>query len=125
MTHFGFHGVWLWIGNGTRNHEQKLPLNTLHFYIKNGNKKQTIGGVYGHDGEILNKNETPAMYGGSLGYFVIIKPHDAHDIYQRKIKSMYKPDTGLWEKDLGYYDNNWVWFGLALYGNNLSNFFTK
>jgi hypothetical protein len=34
---------------------------------------------------------------------------------------LFNPDTNTWKEELSYYDNNWAWFGIALYNNLLPN----
>lgn len=72
-----------------------------------------------HDGNILDSNEAPAMYGGALGYFMVHNPTLAQAIYNEKLVTLYNPDTKSWMQPLGYYDDNITWFGLALYNNLL------
>ena len=75
--------------------------------------------VYAHDGTIVTKEESPSIYGGDLGYFIVTDPTTATDIYNTKLKALYDPDTNGWKTDLSYYDDNWAWFGMALYNNAL------
>ncbi|MBI2030558.1 hypothetical protein HYT05_02970, partial [Candidatus Kaiserbacteria bacterium] len=32
---------------------------------------------------------------------------------------LFDPDTNTWRAPLSYYDANWVWFGMALYNDQL------
>ncbi len=79
--------------------------------------------AYAHDGQQLSTLETPAMYGGSLGYFVTENPAQAKNIYQQKLLTLYNPDSQSWGTEMSYYDDNWSWFGLALYNNLLANLY--
>lgn len=76
---------------------------------------------YSHDGQIVNNFESPAMYGASLGYFLVEDAEDANAIYNSKLRGLYNPDTNSWKNNLSYYDDNWAWFGLAMYHNYLPN----
>ena len=80
-----------------------------------------LASVYGHDGSIVTDDSVPASYGASLGYYIINKPSQAKEIYERKLLSNYNPDTQGWKYELSYYDDNWAWFGMALYLNQLPN----
>ena len=77
--------------------------------------------VYDHNGTPDATYEDPAVYGGDLGYFVVADPKDAQSIYNDKLLILYDPDSDDWKVPLGYYDSNWVWFGMALYNNELPN----
>jgi len=78
-------------------------------------------GRYSHSGEILERTEPPAMYGGSIGYFITSDPQAGRKLYENKLKFLYNPDIGSWKSDLSYYDSNWAWFGVALYNDLLPN----
>ena len=79
--------------------------------------------VYSHDGQPLAKQQSPAHYGTSLGYFMVESPRIAEDIYTKKLALLYSPDIQSWKEQLSYYDDNWAWFGLALYSDQLPNLF--
>jgi hypothetical protein len=40
-------------------------------------------------------------------------------------KCLFSPDSNTWKITLGYYDDNWAWFGIALYNNLLPNLATQ
>lgn len=84
-----------------------------------------LNAVYSHDGLSVQGTEAPAMYGGAIGYFMVADQKDAKDVYQKKLVFLYSPDTNSWKKTLSYYDDNWAWFGIALYNNLLPNFAKK
>ncbi len=87
----------------------------------NWNADKKLFSAYSHDGAAAASIEAPAMYGGSIGYFIVEDPNNAKKIYQEKLISEYNPDTNAWVSPLGYYDDNWVWFGVALYNHLLPN----
>lgn len=74
---------------------------------------------YAHNGEPLSQIENPAMYATALGYFIIFKPHLAKKMYQEKIVQLYSNQQNAFREDLPYYEQNWLWFGAALYHNKL------
>lgn len=80
---------------------------------------------YTHDGKALASYEVPAMYGGSLGYFLVTDPEDAKHVYEKKLRSLFNPDKNSWKSSLSYYDDNWAWFGLALYHDLLPNLLAR
>lgn len=75
--------------------------------------------TYTHDGIKVNMDENPAMYAASLGCFIQTNQKIAQDIYQNKIVKLYANDTNTFRDDITYYDQNWLWFGAALYNNYL------
>ncbi len=78
-----------------------------------------LGSIYGHDGSVVDPVETPAMYGATIGYFMHMAPREAEEIYTTKLLALYNPGTNTWRVPLSYYDDNWAWFGIALYNNAL------
>jgi endoglucanase len=101
------------------NHEPRAKeyLDKLSFFTNEWEKKGKIAATYSHDGTVLNTAEVPAMYGGVIGYFMVSDPENAEEVYAKKLKSLYNPDTTSWKKQLSYYDDNWAWFGIGLYNN--------
>ncbi len=80
-----------------------------------------LASVYSHTGEVISASEAPAMYGGSMGYFLVSDPNAAKDVYEQKLLYLVNPDNGDWKTGLSYYDANWVWFGIALYSGFIIN----
>lgn len=99
----------------------KSVLERMHFLSEKWEQNQRLAAVYRHDGTVLEAQETPAMYGGTIGYFLVADPAHAKDVYDSKLASLYNPDINGWEEKLSYYDDNWAWFGIALYHNLLPN----
>lgn len=80
-----------------------------------------IAAVYNRDGSVSEDYETPAAYGTAMGYFKVVDPATAAQIYRQKLSVLYDPDEQRPTKTLSYYDDNWAWFGTALYLNQLPN----
>lgn len=99
----------------------KALLDTFSFFKTQWQSNHLLGTTYGHDGSTSRVIESPAMYGGIIGYFMISDPDDAKMVYQQKLQLLYDPDTNSWRKNLSYYDDNWAWFGIALYNELLPN----
>lgn len=76
---------------------------------------------YDRDGTRAADYESPAMYGGAMGYFAVVQPALAAEVYADALLSRYDADTGAESEPLSYYDSNWVWFGMALYLDELPN----
>ncbi len=96
-------------------------LSMMKFLSTEWNKNHALDAQYGHDGRPAAEFEAPAMYGTSLGYFLVSDAQNATSVYETKIISLYDPDKNDWRQTLSYYDDNWAWFGLALYYNFLPN----
>lgn len=108
---------WKW--NNEPRAERLLKM--MDFLKSEWMTREAIYDIYAHDGRILDFNEVPAMYGGILGAMMAIDPNEAKDIYEKKLISLYNPDSNSWKAILGYYDDNWAWFGIALYNDELPN----
>ena len=80
---------------------------------------------YSHDGTIINNNENPSFYATSLGYFIVTNPILAKKLYEEKIIRLYANSQDTFNTNLPYYDQNWLWFGTALYNDFLVNLWDK
>jgi endo-1,4-beta-D-glucanase Y len=87
-------------------------------------KNHSLDAVYAHDGSVVGNYQAPAMYGATIGYFIVEDPSDAKSVYQNKLQTLYSPDKQTWKTSLSYYDDNWAWFGLALTQGALPNLTT-
>lgn len=96
--------------------------NSFTFLTQEYQDKQMIHGTYTHDGIPLNELEHPLMYATSLGYLVFTNPNLAKTIYEDKILSLYADENYNFNEDLGYYEQNWLWFGAAMYNKQLFNY---
>lgn len=107
----------IWFGDP----RAKSTLSKLNFLEQQWKNKKLLYGRYGHDGAVISTEEPVAMYGGSIGYFIINAPNEARAIYSSKLISNFDSNSGSWKKPLSYYDDNWAWFGMALYTGLLPN----
>lgn len=79
--------------------------------------------TYSHSGKPLVNYNSYAMYGGTLNYFAAFYPSEAKQIFDTKLYDpLYNRASGHLQQTLNYYDNNWVWFGIELYANQLTNY---
>lgn len=99
----------------------KEVLNKYSLLNDEWNKNKKIYAKYSHDGKANADYESIAAYGGGLGYFKVIKPDTAKDIYKNKLQILYDPNGQRWKNEPGYYDDNWAWFGMALMEDALPN----
>ncbi|MBC7581812.1 hypothetical protein H7097_03010 [Aeromicrobium sp.] len=98
----------------------KTSLSRYGFLQQFWKSNKVINATYAHDGTVVATEESPAMYGATIGYFKIINPAMAKDIYETKLQTLYSPDQQSWKAPApGYYEDNWAWFGIALYQNAL------
>lgn len=65
--------------------------------------------------------ESPALYGGVLGYFLVAEPELAREVYETKLQFLFDPGQNRFKERLSYYDDNWAWFGMGLYHRLLPN----
>lgn len=103
--------------------EDQTILQQMSFLGSTWGEHQALAGVYGHDGTVAGNYESPAMYGGAMGYFMVADPTAAPAVYAQKLESLYNPDAETWKLPLSYYDSNIVWFGMALDQNALPDLF--
>ncbi|MBL8159054.1 hypothetical protein JNJ66_01210 [Candidatus Saccharibacteria bacterium] len=80
-------------------------------------RDDAIYSTYSHDGSVKIRDEVPAMYGATLGYFAIKHPELAESIYTVKLRRPYTEG----ERTVSYYSDSWAWFGMALVNNLLPN----
>jgi endo-1,4-beta-D-glucanase Y len=96
-------------------------LQSLGFLDSQWKAGGSLATTYAHDGSVVTAAESPSMYGGTIGYFINEDPASAATIYQNKLETLYDPGKNSWKDTLSYYDDNWAWFGIALYNNMLPN----
>ncbi len=99
----------------------KTLLSDMHFLENEWTTNGLLYTNYAHDGTAITKNQAAAFYGGTIGYFINTNPETAKEIYDNKLIYLLDPNTESWKVELGYYDDNWAWFGIALYNGLLTN----
>jgi endoglucanase len=99
--------------------------NSYQYLASDYEKNHTLASTYTHDGVRVSSSENPAMYATALGYFVLMDKKQAAQLYQNKIIRLYSNDQNTFNKNIPYYEQNWLWFGAALYNNFLSDFSAK
>ncbi|MDB5224761.1 MAG: hypothetical protein JWO43_383 [Candidatus Adlerbacteria bacterium] len=108
---------WVWF----KEPRAKTTLQKMKFFSDEWEKNGMLSAVYTHDGRPNQQTESAALYGGTIGYFMIADPAHAKDVYEKKLVYLFDPDSNTWKQDLSYYDSNLAWFGIALYNNLLPN----
>lgn len=99
-----------------KNYLEKSYIHLYSEYAKNG----TLSTAYYHNGDVSIHGENPSMYATAIGYFIVLHPDLAKKIYEEKIIGVYSNDENSFRTDLPYYEQNWLWFGAAMYHNFLS-----
>jgi endo-1,4-beta-D-glucanase Y len=99
----------------------KQLLSKMNFLSTQWTTTGKINAVYSHDGKTVAADQNPATYGANIGYFVVMQPNQAVSIYNQKLVNLYDPNRQTWKTALGYYDDNWAWFGMALAQHALPN----
>lgn len=105
----------------------KKYLKTLSILSQEWEEKRLLSTSYQHDGVVWEAYESVSAYSGNLGYFIIVYPDMAQDIYNEKILGKFYEDgnQSYWEDPENYYAQNWAWFGTALYAGSLPNLWSR
>jgi len=99
-------------------------LNNMPIWAQEWESNKSMYASYTHDGKALANSESLAHYGSQLSQFAITNKDIAEQIYKEKIYAQWN-EGGFWSDKNNYYDQNWAWFGTALYTNNLPNLWTQ
>lgn len=123
-TNYGFDAIRVaWrVGLDWNWYQEPRALNALSsmgFLDSEWKARESIHDIYGHDGRVIDYSEAPSTYGASLAALTAVNGADADAAYRSKLVALYNPDTQDWRQVLTYYDDNWAWFGMALYNNEL------
>jgi endoglucanase len=83
----------------------------------------SLAAIYTHDGRPDGPPEDPIIYGGDIGNFAVVDPPAAQDILQDKLltATRFRRGTIYFGDPQNYYQQNWVWFGIALAQHQLPN----
>lgn len=110
----------IWFPNDQAQHYLASLSGLSAIYRRDGK----LTGIYEHDGTAVTEYESPAMYATAMGYYKLIEPELAAQIFEEKILSLYSNDTYTFKQPLNYYDQNWLWFSAALYYDQLPNLYS-
>lgn len=110
---------WVWFEDP----RAKEVLDSMGFLADEWRRSGRILSSYRHDGSPASEIEAPAMYGGAIGYFMASDSKTADEVYRRKLEGLYDTNMSRWSRELSYYDENWAWFGMALYAGELHNLY--
>ncbi len=107
----------------TSDYRPRQLLDKMGFLKTEWANKGKLLTSYSHDGVPLAEGESLATYGGTLAYFMQAAPSAASAIYRGKLEAAYDTNESKWAKPQSYYDENWAWFGMALYAGELRNLY--
>lgn len=82
-----------------------------------------LAAEYAHDGAVRNSNEDPTVYGGAVASFVLVDRKAAGELV-RRLEATAATDgenNTYFGRPSNYYEQNWVWFGLAFAYSALRN----
>jgi endoglucanase len=118
-----FRVMWRVAVDATWNHEPRARayLEDNGFLRTQWQANQRLAPVYGHEGSIVGSYDDPTVYGGDIGNFVVTDPAAATQIEHVLLASFHPAAPAHFGDPRNYYEQNWVWFGLALYGGLLTD----
>lgn len=96
--------------------------SAFDFLLEDYKKNGKLASIYSFDGSVVSAQENPITYATILGAFMVDNPDLAKKIYKEKVLTLYSNDTNSFNSNLSYYEQNWLWFGAALYNNQLRDF---
>ena len=100
---------WIWFGD----QRAKDYLDSLSFFTDQWNEHGKVYREYDQEGNVIQETESSFVYGAILPYFIVTDPVLARQVYNEKLVPLYDPDIEEFGEELGYYSQNWVWFGMA------------
>lgn len=109
-----------WFGSGSA----RSYLSSMDFLTSQWKQHGHLAAEYGHDGKPLNGGRTdPTVYGGDVGLFAVTDQSAADSILHHQLLPSYQDQDGMvfWGSRNNYYEQNWVWFGVALTSHHLPN----
>lgn len=109
-----------------QNPKAKNYLQSLNFLSQEWENENKIYATYTQSGIPTVDYQSHSMYGATLAYFVEQDPDAARRIYLEKLANLYDQDfSELDNEQLGYYSQNWVWFGMLYYNNKIPNLYEQ
>lgn len=109
----------------TGDERAKAVLEKMSFLSDEWDGRGSVAVSYSHDGARVIDKESLAMYGGALGYFMFEDRGAAKEIYREKLERAFDTNESKWAAPQSYYDENWAWFGMALYQGQLRDLWTQ
>ncbi len=102
-----------WFGSG----QARSYLQGMKFLRHQWEQHHELHAQYSHDGTpVPGASQDPTVYGGDIGAFLTTAPSAARAILQQRLLATYQGGSppAHWGDPNNYYEQNWVWFGVAL-----------
>jgi endoglucanase len=98
-------------------------LTQSDFLRKVWQKEGAVSAVYSHDGIPVVLEEAAVIYGGLIGNVMVAEPALASRLFAEKLAPRFLQQDGrtFWDDPQAYYTQNWLWFGVGLYAEQLGN----
>lgn len=116
-----FRAMWRVALDALWNHEARARayLTGSAFLRTQWSSKRALDAVYAHDGTAISSYDDPTLYGGDIGNFLVADPAGAAQIEQVLLASFHpsasaRSAAAYFGDPQNYFEQNWVWFGLAL-----------
>ncbi|MCL4353106.1 glycosyl hydrolase family 8 [Patescibacteria group bacterium] len=94
---------------------------TKPFFVKEWRKEQGFASVYNLDGTRKTPYANLSTSSGPLSNLTVSDKKISGVLYKRLFEKKFNYNGGYWGNKNNYYDQNWAWFGTALYYNKLKN----
>lgn len=91
------------------------------FFAEQWEKDREFAAIYDLNGNKRVSFSSLSTSTGVVSVFTIKDTELVQEVYTQLFESKYQYDGGYWDDQNNYYDQNWAWFGTALYSDNLSN----
>jgi endo-1,4-beta-D-glucanase Y len=116
-----FRVMWRVALDALWNNEQRARdyLQRNDFLRRRWSAAQRLDPVYSHSGGVVSGYDDPTVYGGDIGSFLIADPAAAAAMRQRLLATFDAGPPAHFGQPANYFEQNWVWFGLALAGGAL------
>jgi endoglucanase len=113
----------LWFGSQDARHY----LEMTDYLSQQWSRQGWLAAQYRHDGAASGGWEDPTVYGGDIGYFLATDSAAANSLLRGKLLMSYRRDgdAAYWGDRWSYYQQNWVWFGVAMASGHLRNLATN
>ncbi len=102
--------------------DAKAYLEESRYLRQQWKQNHRLASEYAHDGGASSR-EDPTIYGGDIGNFLVTDPGGARAILDEKLLPSFRARGGAayWGNRYNYFEQNWVWFGVALAAHQLPN----
>lgn len=100
--------------------EARVILDSVYpFFKSEWEKEKSFRSIYDLSGSPKSTWSSKSTDTGPLSVFTVINPPLAKEVYRELFEKSYNQE-GYWNDPANYYDQNWAWFGSALYFSNLN-----